>query len=72
MEDFGLTLAINGQQIAATVHPHVEGESTHYDIITDDFTITIYKDTLYTWTAFVNAGFSNDEIQSIGEQLLDY
>ena len=72
MEDFGLTLAINGLQIPSTVHPHVEGETTHYDIITDDFTISIYKDTLYTWTAADNAGFSNDEIQSIGEQINDY
>jgi hypothetical protein len=72
MEDFGITLAINGQQIPATVHPHVQDEKTYYDIITDDFTISIYKDTLYTWKADQNAGFSNDDISSIGEQLNDY
>ncbi|WP_158826520.1 hypothetical protein [Mucilaginibacter lacusdianchii] len=72
MEDFGITLAINGQQIPATVHPHIEGETTYYDIITDSFTISIYKDTLYTWAADDNAGFSNDEISSFGAQLNDY
>ncbi len=72
MEDFEMTIAINGQQIAASVHPHVEGDSTYYDIVTDDFTISLYKDTMYTWAADVNAGFSNEEIQTIGEQLLDY
>jgi hypothetical protein len=46
MEDYGITLAINGQQIAATVHEHAEGETTYYDIVTDDFSISIYKDTL--------------------------
>lgn len=72
MEDFGMTLAMNGQQIPATVHPHIEGDVTYYDIITDSFTISIYKDTLYTWAADDNAGFSNDEISSIGAQLNDY
>lgn len=72
MEDFEMTIAVNGQQIPASVHPHVEGESTYYDIVTDDFTISIYKDTMYTWAVDVNAGFSNEEIQTIGEQLLAY
>jgi len=72
MEDFGLTLAINGQQIASSVHQRVVDETTYYDITTDDFSISIYKDTLYTWKADDNAGFNADEIQSIGEQLIDY
>jgi hypothetical protein len=72
MEDFVITIALNGQQIPATVHPHVEGETTYYDVITDDFTVSIYKDTLYTWAADDNAGFSNDDIHSIGEQLNNF
>jgi len=72
MEDFGITLAVNGQQIQATVHPHIEGDSTYYDITTDDFSISIYKDTLYTWAADDNAGFNAEEIQTIGEQLNEY
>lgn len=72
MEDFGITLSINSQLIQATVHPHIEGESTYYDIATDDFSISIYKDTMYTWAAADNAGFNAEEIQSIGEQLNDY
>jgi hypothetical protein len=69
MEDFGITLAIHGQQIPATVHERVEGETTHYDITTDDFSISIYKDTLYTWAANDDGGFSADDIQSFGEQI---
>jgi hypothetical protein len=72
MEDYGITLAINGQQIAATVHEHAEGETTYYDIVTDDFSISIYKDTIYTWKADDNAGFNAEEIQTIGEQLNNY
>jgi len=69
MEDYGITLSINAQQLQATIHEHVEGEKTFYDVITDDFTISIYKDTLYTWAADDNAGFSSADIQSIGEQI---
>ncbi|MVN93101.1 hypothetical protein [Mucilaginibacter aquatilis] len=72
MEDFGITLSINSRLIEATVHPHIEGETTYYDVTTDDFSISIYKETMYTWAAMDDAGFSAEEIQTIGEQLNDY
>lgn len=54
------------------MHPHIEGETTYYDVTTDDFSISIYKETMYTWAAIDDAGFSAEEIQTIGEQLNDY
>ncbi len=70
MEDFELTLSINSRQLHATVHTHAEGDTTYYDVTTDDFSISIYKDNLYTWTADDSAGLSAAEIQTIGEQLM--
>lgn len=72
MEDFGITLSINSRLIEATVHPRIEGETTYYDITTDNFSISIFKDTLYTWAADDDAGLSAEEIQTIGEQLNEY
>lgn len=70
MEDFETTLAINSQQIPARVHPYVNDDKTYYEVVTDDFTLTIYKDTLYTWTSDDSTSFSQAEIQTIGEQLI--
>jgi hypothetical protein len=71
MEDFDFTLALNASQIPVRIHPHIEDDKTHYDIIFEDHSITIYKDTLYTWTSDDAHGLSNDEVQSIGEQIID-
>ncbi|QJD97034.1 hypothetical protein HH214_14735 [Mucilaginibacter robiniae] len=69
MEDFGITLAVNSRQIPATVHTRVVDDTTYYDIVSDDFSISIFKDTMYTWKAEDSGGFSADEINSIGEQI---
>ncbi len=71
MEDFDYTLSINGEQIPVTIHPHIENDSTWYDIIFNDHTISIYKDTLYTWSTDYGNGLSAADIQSIGEQIQD-
>jgi len=69
MNDFDITLSLNSEQIPARVHEHVEGDTTYYDITFDDQTLSIYKDTLYTWAAENSTGLSQADIQSIGEQL---
>ena len=69
MEDFDITLSLNSKQIPVSVHPHIEGDSTYYDVMFTDFTLSIYKDTLYTWTAEDTNGLSKADIQSIGEQI---
>ena len=69
MEDFDITLSLNSEQIPVTVHPHIEGDSTYYDVMFEDYTLSIYKDTLYTWTAENSNGLSKADIQSIGEQI---
>jgi len=69
MEDFDITLSLNSEQIPVRVHPHIEGDSTYYDVMFDDYTLSIYKDTLYTWTAENSNGLSKADIQSIGEQI---
>jgi hypothetical protein len=69
MEDFDLSLAINGTDIQVKVHPHVEGEVTYYDIVFENYSLSIYKDTLYTWKSDDPHGLSQADIQSIGEQL---
>lgn len=70
MEDFDIEISLNRQQIPAHVHPHVEDDKTYYDITFNDQTISIYKETLYTWRAEVGNGLSEADIQSIGEQLI--
>lgn len=70
MDDFDITLAINGQQIPARVHPYVNNDKTYYEVVTDQFTITVYKDTLYTWTSDGGSSFDQAELQTIGEQLI--
>jgi hypothetical protein len=69
MEDFELQLAINSNTINVSVHPHEEGDVTHYDVLMNDYTLTIYKDTPYTWTSDDPHGLSKADIQSIGEQI---
>jgi hypothetical protein len=71
MEDFEIELALNGQLIKANVHPHIEGESTWYDVVMPEFTLSIYKEGLYTWKADSNQGLDQDDIQSIGEQIIN-
>ncbi|WP_462266124.1 hypothetical protein [Mucilaginibacter sp.] len=70
MEDFNIDLAINSQQVPASVHTFEQDDKTYYEVVSDTFSITIYKDTLYTWTTEGSSSFDQDEIQSIGEQLL--
>lgn len=69
MEDFNLTLALNSHQIPVKVHPHVEGDHTFYDVIFNDYSLSIYKNTLYTWISDDAHGLSAADIQSIGEQI---
>jgi hypothetical protein len=70
MEDFDITLAINGQQIPARVHPYEQDDKTYYEVVSNNFTLTIFKDTLFTWTTEGSSSLDADDIQSIGEQLL--
>ena len=69
MEDFDLTIALNSGQLPAKIHPHEEGDKTWYDILFEDYTISIYKDTPYTWTSNDPHGLDRADIQSIGEQI---
>jgi len=69
MEDFDLTLALNSAQIPVRVHTYAEGETTNYDVLFEGYTLTIYKDTLYTFTSDDPQGHSKADIQSIGEQI---
>ncbi len=69
MEDFDLTLALNSKQIAVKVHSHIENDRTYYDVLFDDYSVSIYKDTLYTWASDDPQALSAAEIQSIGEQI---
>lgn len=70
MEDFDITLALNSEQIPARIHPYVNEDKTYYEVVTDKFTLTIYKDTMYTWASVDGSSFSQAEIQTIGEQLI--
>ncbi|MDB5109709.1 MAG: hypothetical protein JWR67_823 [Mucilaginibacter sp.] len=69
MNDFDLTLSLNSAQLPVKVHTHVEGETTWYDLIFENYTLSIYKDTLYTWTSDDPHGLSQADLQSIGEQI---
>jgi hypothetical protein len=69
MEDFDITLSLNGKQIAVKVHPFVQEETTHYTILFDDYSIDVFKDTLYTWATDDAHGLNQADIQSIGEQI---
>ena len=69
MEDFDFNLAIHDEQLPVRIHPHEMGDKTYYDIFFEDYSISIYKDTPYTWTSDDTHGLSKDEIQSIGEQI---
>ena len=69
MEDFDITLSLNNKQIPVTVHPHIENEKTYYDVLFENYTLSIYKDTLYTWTTDDSNGLNKADIQSIGEQI---
>jgi hypothetical protein len=69
MKNFDYTLSLNGEQVPVTIQQYEEGERTYYDIVFEDHTISIYKDTLYTWTSDNPQEFSKADIQSIGEQI---
>ena len=71
MEDFDITLSLNSENIPVHVHPHVEGEATWYDVMFEDHTISIYKETLYNWTSDNPGGLSQADIHSIGEQIIN-
>ncbi|MDB5012234.1 MAG: hypothetical protein JWQ25_436 [Daejeonella sp.] len=71
MEDFDLTLSLNGEEIPVKVHTHIEGDKTNYDVIFENFTVCVYKNTLYTWTTDNSNGLNQADIQSIGEQIQD-
>ncbi len=53
------------------IYEHAEGERTYYDILFEDHTLSIYKDTLYTWASDNPQEFSKADIQSFGEQIAD-
>ena len=69
MENFDITLALNASNIPVTVHAYEANDKTYYDIPFDNYTLTIYKDTLYTWASDDNNDLSKADIQSIGEQI---
>ncbi|MDB5024484.1 MAG: hypothetical protein JWP78_2239 [Mucilaginibacter sp.] len=69
MEDFDFKLTLHDNQLAVSVHPYEEGDKTYYDILFEDYSISIYKDTLYTWTSDEPHGLSHADIQSLGEQI---
>ncbi|GAB2686912.1 hypothetical protein GCM10027037_06220 [Mucilaginibacter koreensis] len=70
MEDFDITLALNSQQLPARVHPYEQDDKTYYEVVTDNFTLTLFKDTMFTWATEGSSSLDADDIQSIGEQLL--
>ena len=69
MEDFEIILAVNANQIPVTVHPFEQDEKTYYDVQFENYTLNVYKDTLYTWTSDDSNGLSKADIQSIGGQI---
>jgi hypothetical protein len=71
MDNFDITIALNREQLPANVHPHAEGETTFYDVRFENYTLTIFKDTMFTWASEDPHGLSNADIQSIGAQLED-
>ena len=69
MRDYDFKLALNGNNLTLKIHPHVEGNKTYYDLLFEDYTLSLYKDTLYTWASDDPHGLSQADIQSIGEQI---
>ena len=69
MENFDITLSLNASNIPVTVHTYEANEKTYYDIPFENYTLTIYKDTLYTWASDDSNGLNKADIQSIGEQI---
>jgi hypothetical protein len=69
MEDFELTIALNGNNIPVTIHPHIQDDKTVYDVVMEGYSVSIFKDTLYTWTSDDPHGLSQADIESIGEQI---
>ncbi len=71
MENYDYNISLNGKQFDVQVTEHAEGNKTLYDVAFEDRTLVIYKNTLYTWTSDDPQEFSQDDIQSIGEQIIN-
>jgi hypothetical protein len=71
MENYDYNIALNGKQFDVRVSEHVENDKTLYDIQFEDRTITIYKNTLYLWTSDNPQELSQEDIQSLGEQIIN-
>ncbi len=71
MENNTYNISLNGNQFDVQVTEYAEDDKTVYDIAFEDRTLTIYKNTLYTWTSDDPQEFSQADIQSIGEQIIN-
>lgn len=71
MENNNYNISLNGKQFEVQVTEHAEGDKTLYDVQFEDRTLTIHKNTLYTWTSDDPQEFSQADIQSIGEQIIN-
>ena len=71
MNTYDYNISLNGKQFDVRISEHVEGEKTLYDVQFEDRTITIYKDTLYLWTSDNPQELSKEDIQSLGEQIIN-
>lgn len=71
MKSYDYNVSLNGKQFDVRISEHVEGDKTLYDIQFEDRTITIYKDTLYIWTSDNPQELSKEDIQSLGEQIIN-
>jgi hypothetical protein len=60
MKSYDYDISLNGKQFPVRISEHVEGR-----------TITVYKDTLYIWTSDNPQELSKEDIQSLGEQIIN-
>jgi len=71
MKTYDYNISLNGTQFPVRISEHVEGDKTLYDVQFEDRTVTIYKDTLYLWTSDNPQELSKEDIQSLGEQIIN-
>ncbi len=71
MENYNYNISLNGKQFDVNVTERAGSDKTLYDVQFADRTLTIYKNTLYTWTSDDPQEFSQADIQSVGEQIIN-
>jgi hypothetical protein len=71
MKSYDYTISLNAKQFPVRISEHVEDDKTLYDIMFEDRTITIYKNTLYLWASDNPQELSQEDIQSLGEQIIN-